>query len=1459
MARIILRGCLSLILALIQGSLAWALTIPTQPLLQNTLQVNPINLLVMGKSHNLFVAAYNDYTDLDGVGMPDIGYKPKSIDYYGYFDSFKCYTYSSSSGAFVPYSTTSDKTCDGSHWSGDFLNYVTMSRIDVLRKSLYGGKRASASPATLIRSNIPLDAHVWGKSFGSVISTSPTVSLASYIDTTLGVSKYENGAGTTTSTIASMLSAGRNIVMVNMDSGTYPGKPVLRIAAMDPTKNVMTDWVSTESNGKLSQNFTALTLQVRVCVAGLLESNCNQYGSNYLPTGLLHKYGISSNMEFGLLTGSYDSPQLGGVLRDAIGKFGNELNSDGTFKAGGIADIIDRLRINKSGSSYDTSTSGSGNWGNPVATMYYEGLRYLAGKSGPKFITGSTSIDTSTLGLPKITSWTNPYNGRAWCTKPFVTVISEALTSYDSQMPGSPWGFSYSNDLSGMNVSQLGSTLWGYQFGSGSKNVMIGEVSGGTADGLPTSKSASNFDVRGLSPEEPTRQGSFYAAMAAYYARTNILVTPTSPPSGATLAPVRTFAVGLSSPLPKITVPLAGGSVTLVPFGKVVNGASNTMTITNFFLTSAASDGSSYSFQANFDDSEFGSDYDLDSIATYQITKVGSNQVQVTVNSTYAASGYWNHLGFIISGVQPLAGASTENKAGAYLVVRENDTTQNTATQCIGTSSGQTGYNPLNYGLSSGSCRVLPLTFTATFTLDPTKGSTTLFESPLWYMAKYGGFTDNKTNPSNPNSFDPNNVWQWDADGDGNPDNYSLVSNPSKLNAQLDQAFQNISNQNGSGSAGVGSKSTISGDTYYYEASVNSADWSGDLSARKILVSGTSLSLSSPLWNAKLKVNSDTGRQIITSSGGIGGGQAFQWSSLNTVQQQALRASLTELSSVTQSRLNYLRGSPANEGYGSTQFRPRPATKLGDIVNSSPAYLPAPASGSSDPNYNTPSYQSFVGSKGSRSSMVYVGANDGMLHGFQATTGMELLAYIPSPVFGNLNQLASNSYTHNFYVDSTPAAVDAQIGTTWGSYLAGGLGAGGKGLYLLDITSPDSFSESSAASIAKWEFNATNDLDMGYVFGAPQIIKLNDGKWYVVSHNGYNSTNGDAALLILSLNPSVSWILSSNYYKLSTLSGTAVSPNGLSSIEPVDLDGNGTIDVIYAGDLKGNLWKFDLSSNTPSSWKVALNGVPLFSAKDGSGVAQPIVLAPVTATMPVSNGATTASNTNRMVMFGTGKYIESCDKTSSCSPESNSHSVYGIWDWGAPVCDRRLLLQQTLSTNVISGTTYRQATNTSISWKDYTLASATANLSCSTQYSSIGTTSGKLGWYEDLNISGERVVGMLNYYSKTLEYQTYIPSSDSSDICTPKDAAYILRVQYDNGGAGIKPKLADTVAQTTDSSGSYKPIIGKQMGGSLGTTDFVLSGKVFSLSSSTTGSTSITGWNLGRSWKRVTWRELTNN
>ncbi|UGA40429.1 hypothetical protein JOS77_14580 [Chromobacterium haemolyticum] len=160
--------------------------------------------------------------------------------------------------------------------------------------------------------------------------------------------------------------------------------------------------------------------------------------------------------------------------------------------------------------------------------------------------------------------------------------------------------------------------------------------------------------------------------------------------------------------------------------------------------------------------------------------------------------------------------------------MRENDTTQNTATQCIiGTSSGQTGYNPLNYGLSSGSCRVLPLTFTATFTLDPTKGSTTLFESPLWYMAKYGGFTDNKTNPSNPNSFDPNNVWQWDADGDGNPDNYSLVSNPSKLNAQLDQAFQNISNQNGSGSAGVGSKSTISGDTYYYEASVNSADWSG--------------------------------------------------------------------------------------------------------------------------------------------------------------------------------------------------------------------------------------------------------------------------------------------------------------------------------------------------------------------------------------------------------------------------------------------------------------------------------------------------------------------------------------------------------------------------------------------------------------------------------------------------------
>ena len=137
----------------------------------------PLNLLVLGRDHKLYYEAYNDYADLDNDGVIDIGYKPNQIDYFGYFDSYKCYTYSTSSSRFVPASVTTNKQCIG-QWSGDWLNYVTTSRIDALRKVLYGGRRSTDGSTTTVleRSHIPQDTHAWAKEYTSVANDGYNIS-----------------------------------------------------------------------------------------------------------------------------------------------------------------------------------------------------------------------------------------------------------------------------------------------------------------------------------------------------------------------------------------------------------------------------------------------------------------------------------------------------------------------------------------------------------------------------------------------------------------------------------------------------------------------------------------------------------------------------------------------------------------------------------------------------------------------------------------------------------------------------------------------------------------------------------------------------------------------------------------------------------------------------------------------------------------------------------------------------------------------------------------------------------------------------------------------------------------------------------------------------------------------------------------------------------------------------------
>jgi type IV pilus assembly protein PilY1 len=314
--------------------------------------------------------------------------------------------------------------------------------------------------------------------------------------------------------------------------------------------------------------------------------------------------------------------------------------------------------------------------------------------------------------------------------------------------------------------------------------------------------------------------------------------------------------------------------------------------------------------------------------------------------------------------------------------------------------------------------------------------------------------------------------------------------------------------------------------------------------------------------------------------------------------------------------LNYIRGDSSNEAKKGGNFRNRSYT-LGDIVNSAPVY---------------------------DNGMLYTGGNDGMMHAFDASTGNEIFAYVPNIVFENLADLADPNYSHKFFVDLSPV-VQAVTLTGVDRLLVGGLGKGGKGYYALNVTDPAGLDESSLADLVLWEFSDVADL--GYTYSRPVIVQSNDGgQWVVIFGNGYNSQNGHAVLYILDA------ATGSVIRKIDTGVGSC---NGLSSPVAVDNNFDGKVDYIYAGDLEGNLWKFDLQGSA-AGWDVAYkdpsnNPAPLFQAKDFSGNPQPITTRPDVMVHCRQEGY--------LVIFGTGRYLGDKDLISS-----GSHTVYGIWDYG---------------------------------------------------------------------------------------------------------------------------------------------------------------------------------------------------
>ena len=562
---------------------------------------------------------------------------------------------------------------------------------------------------------------------------------------------------------------------------------------------------------------TDYTVRVKVAdtTAGV-EENCKQYpNGGYKPIGLLQRHGESNNMYFGLLTGSYTKNTSGGVLRKAVSTITDEIDPDsGQFTAtNGIINTIDTLRVvdfDYGSNSYNNNCGwivdrpiNEGEcrmWGNPIGEMMYETLRYFSGAGSPTadFIYSQTDDNDAgtNLALPKA-SWNDPYDtsagGFEYCAKPFMLVLSDINPTFDSdQLPGSYFSGTASQTLGGaatsLDVESLSDTIYTEEMSSG--NRFVGQV-GSDYDGACTAKSVSGFgDIRGLCPEEPTKQGSYYSAAVANYGWTEDMHATALGDQK-----VRTYAVGLASPLPRIEIPLMGKTITMVPFGKSVSGSADghtisstqgefqpTNTIVDFFVEEI----NPYygRFRINYEDVEQGADHDMDAIVKYeyQLVDASGNPVDasnigdavaldITLVSEYAAGSINQHMGYIISGT---------TADGIYLEVKD-------------VGGGHTDY----FLDTPNDAADLPLATTRRFYPNTTGSSLSadLLTNPLWYAAKWGGFDDQNSNGI------PDLNDEWDKDGDGDPDTYFYVVNPLKLEEQLNKSFLGIQKNAASGTA----------------------------------------------------------------------------------------------------------------------------------------------------------------------------------------------------------------------------------------------------------------------------------------------------------------------------------------------------------------------------------------------------------------------------------------------------------------------------------------------------------------------------------------------------------------------------------------------------------------------------------------------------------------------------------
>ena len=757
----------------------------------------------------------------------------------------------------------------------------------------------------------------------------------------------------------------------------------------------------------------------------------------------------------------------------------------------------------------------------------------------------------------------------------------------------------------------------------------------------------------------------------------------------------------------------------------------------------------------------------------------------------------------------------------------------------------------------------------------------------LFRAAKYGGFeTDPSNQANNPyntygnpfvnegNGSNDNYVW---ADTDprasrvGEANTYFLQSDARGVLTAFDDIFARASTAARSIAGGaIQSKNLTVSDTVY-QGTFDTSDWSGDLLAIPITVDTSNVVTvgTTPTWTAATQLGAmttpATSRNIIVGNSGATANPvaaAFTWSAI----EASLKSSLDKLTAASssdglaQDRLDYLRGDKSKEG---TQFRTRNKL-LGDIVNSGVAYSGAPSSSIADAGYSP-----FYTANSSRTPAVYVGANDGMLHAFNGTNGNELFAYIPSWFGPKLAALTSTTYanSHQSYLDGTPVVAEAKVGSNWKTVLVSGTGGGGKGVFALDVTNPASFT----ASNVMWEFTNADDADLGFVTGKPQILKLRTSapsattatyKYFAVFGSGVNnyvsdaagifSSTGQPALFILDLSKASgdAWTLGTNYYKISLPIDSTLSATKATGLINFDASRGlaGEVTQVYMGDLHGNLWKLDFAGFGTADWNMGKlsyfkqgtsnNPIPLFIAKDASGIVQPISAPPNVVYGPIPDSS--------YVVFGTGKYLEATDKISTAT-----QSYYMVYDNATTTLDG---VASSATSAIKSRLRLKTGTTSAgvITVPTFTLGRATTDTDADNPRS---------GWVVDFPSSKERQISKGTVTgADSLTFGSLYPGVASTSACSNTlggGNVYTLNISSGNGtyrvsDVGIlgEPLLVDLAGATTitpsDSTGRRTKTI----------TKVVIQQGSSGLSAGSNGtnytqtSTVVTG--------RMTWRQINN-